>query len=689
MKYLVFFLSFLGCIQVHAQHDLKDKSFFMVDSLDYDGLDSSEISLITNYIEQFHEVEHDTLKLELLEDLFDNLWNESAGKKYVLLMLKMAQEGQLDSKNEREEKTFKFYEAVSYGNLGYLYDVHEELDLAKNVYEKALPLFRETGKKAYESHIVCALGLIAEYKGNTRKAMDLYQEAILLAKEAGDTNRIIYPNSFLADMHSNFKNYNAAKKAHEENLFLAENIKDTSQMANELNSLATVTFFLKDTIKAFNYLNRAIPLSKQAGNVHLYMLLKKSYGNFLYEVGKLDSAKIWLESTREYFESNNYPREISSLYNHFGNIAEQEGKLREAEQQYSKALEIARKERLLEMEVTVLNHLSKVNFQLGRHELAFNQLQDFVVNRDSLRNAKYKTELLEQAIGYEYEKEKELQAKQFESEMAIADERSKTQQILIVLSVLIGLIVLVAFIYSSSQFKTIKKQAEALNIAYEELEIRKNDEVLASNLKAIQSQMNPHFIFNALNSIQTFVLKGEVDNSYTYINRFADLIRTTLSFSDLELVSFKEEIELLDNYLSLEKLRFREDFDYQITTNTIPELSIPPLLLQPLIENALIHGLLHKPTGRYLELSFNFKNDQLSCEITDNGIGREAAKAINLRKNKKHKSFATKALKRRFEYLSRRFNKEFDFQYIDLFEDGEATGTKVVVSLPFLLNDKG
>ena len=208
------------------------------------------------------------------------------------------------------------------------------------------------------------------------------------------------------------------------------------------------------------------------------------------------------------------------------------------------------------------------------------------------------------------------------------------------------------------------------------------NELNASKLTAIQSQMNPHFIFNSLNSIQDLILKGDVEHSYSYITTFSNLVRRTLNYSEKDFIDFEQEIKLLELYLSLEKLRFKKDLNYSIDIHkNVEDIMIPPLLIQPFIENSLIHGLLHKEGQKNLKITFELK-DTLICTIADNGIGREKAKAIKQRQRAEHESFSGKAIHKRFEILSNVFEGNFGYRYEDLFEHQEATGTKVILSIP-------
>lgn len=207
------------------------------------------------------------------------------------------------------------------------------------------------------------------------------------------------------------------------------------------------------------------------------------------------------------------------------------------------------------------------------------------------------------------------------------------------------------------------------------------NELNASKLTAIQSQMNPHFIFNSLNSIQDLVLKGDIDNSYTFITKFSNLVRKTLNYSEKDFIEFEQELDLIKLYLTLEKLRFKDNLNYSIEIEEMEDIQIPPMLIQPFIENALLHGLLHKEGEKNLLIKF-YLNENLVCEIIDNGIGRKRSKEIKERQKSEHESFAIQAIKKRFSILQTQFKDAIGFSYEDLEKDGAAMGTKVILHLP-------
>lgn len=209
-----------------------------------------------------------------------------------------------------------------------------------------------------------------------------------------------------------------------------------------------------------------------------------------------------------------------------------------------------------------------------------------------------------------------------------------------------------------------------------------------SELKALRSQMNPHFLFNAINSVQSLVLKEKKDDAYNYLTKLSQLIRKTLNFSNKTQIYLDEEIEQLTNYLELEKLRFRKDFRYNININeALNGLKIPSMIIQPFIENALKHGLLHKEGDKSLNIAFNIKDNILECIIEDNGVGRAASNEINKLKPDYQKSFSTSAIQKRFELYQQYLGQSIGFEYEDLYQNGKSSGTRVTILIPFLTDE--
>lgn len=212
-------------------------------------------------------------------------------------------------------------------------------------------------------------------------------------------------------------------------------------------------------------------------------------------------------------------------------------------------------------------------------------------------------------------------------------------------------------------------------------------ELAMLKLENLKSQMNPHFIFNALNSIQEYIVLNQKHLASSYLAKFADLIRAYLDHSSKGTIPLKEEIDCLNIYLELEQLRFEEKFSYKINydeNSAVSDIKIPTMLIQPYVENALKHGLFHKKENRQLSITFEKMENKaiLKCTIQDNGVGRK--KASELRAYK-HKSFATEANQDRLNLLNHDRKEKIGVTIEDLLDsNNEPIGTKVTVLIPIL-----
>lgn len=206
-------------------------------------------------------------------------------------------------------------------------------------------------------------------------------------------------------------------------------------------------------------------------------------------------------------------------------------------------------------------------------------------------------------------------------------------------------------------------------------------------LENLRSQMNPHFVFNALNSIQDYILNNQKHLAGDYLGKFADLIRKYLDQSAQKEIHLRDEIETLESYLELEKLRFEHKLSYKITVANsidVDDIKIPTILIQPYIENALKHGLLHKNGKGTVHLDFNLSNekDKLIITIIDDGVGRKKASNIQQKRTKKYKSFATQATKNRLELLNYNRDKKITIEVSEAFPNQIFVGTKVMIQIP-------
>jgi sensor histidine kinase YesM len=200
-------------------------------------------------------------------------------------------------------------------------------------------------------------------------------------------------------------------------------------------------------------------------------------------------------------------------------------------------------------------------------------------------------------------------------------------------------------------------------------------------MTALQSQMNPHFLFNSLNSINNFVLKNDVEKASDYITKFSRLIRFILNSSSSPTSTLAEELDILALYVKLEQMRVSGGFNYSVNVDKslkLEKIKIPTLFLQPFIENAIWHGIMKKEGDKYIELSINQKGGNVVCVILDNGIGIKKAKELAYMAQKR-KFYGAKATENRIKILYQNRNVQIETHDIST---EEKTGTKVLISFP-------
>lgn len=224
------------------------------------------------------------------------------------------------------------------------------------------------------------------------------------------------------------------------------------------------------------------------------------------------------------------------------------------------------------------------------------------------------------------------------------------------------------------------KSAEVkLAFKYKELEELK--------MTALQSQMNPHFLFNSLNSINNFVLKSEVEKASDYITKFSRLIRVILKSSTSLTVPFSEELGILSLYVKLEQMRINGGFEYIVNIDKdiqLDRIKVPPLFLQPFIENSIWHGLTHIEGDKQISLTIKREHSTIICEIVDNGIGIDTARKQAHKKIDRRKFFGTKATENRIQLLYKKSN--VDIQVTDISTE-TSSGTKVRIAFPLELDN--
>lgn len=510
-------------------------------------------------------------------------------------------------------------------------------------YQESLKLYNTIDKKQLSNwqliELYEGLGDLHFSTKSYQLSIIAYQGALKVAQKHLITPKITDLNSKIAQSYSSKGEPKVAKEFFNESLKLASSQNQTRALEEKLK--------VADFENENNNFSDEIELRKEALNTIKIIQTDSIFNN----ESALTSQKQKYKIGNAYASQRDYTNAIPYLQN----------SIEEAD---SKADLVVQKD--------ATRRLSEVYRDAGEFDKALSAYQDYVDLVDKLylkkeqeisQAARFSKDIInKQNRILSLESDRELS----ESKYQFTEEQSKRQK-LIIYSLVGG--VLLLLILAFLMFKFIKQQRLANNL-------------LA--LKSLRSQMNPHFIFNALNSVNSFIASNDERTANKYLTDFSLLMRAVLENSEEDFIPLEKEIELLQLYTKLEHFRFQDKFDYQIHIDEnikITDFVIPPMLLQPYIENAVWHGLRYKKTKGLLEINITQnKPDEIKISITDDGIGREKSKALKTKNQQKQNSKGMGNIKKRVSILNAIYKDKVDVAIED-FTYQEDTGTKVEVTL--------
>lgn len=510
-------------------------------------------------------------------------------------------------------------------------------------------------------------------------------------------------------------------------LELAKKMEDKKNEGNALMNIASAFFKLDDHDNAYKYYLQGVKLLQEGNDIFNLSTIYYNIAGLHIQFDNVDSALFYFEKALNGAAESNNAATVYQTYHGLADLYYRQGLFQKSIDYALKALVEGRKQKNRINEPEILNTLSSSYVAIGNVQKAIEMANESIKLSDSLgfKNEKaqaykylsqgyslsgdYSRALNAHLKFYEYQKEivneqkneaiAELQTKyeteKVEAEKVLAENRadlaeseSQRNRLFFMGAVVVALlVVLVAVIYISRQKQAKRAEIATLELMASQKQLALEKQYRDSELKALKAQMNPHFIFNVLNSIQEFIVMNKKELASDYLATFAELIRSYLHFSNKGFISLKEETETLERYLELEALRFGDSFIYQVNVVDdlrLDELEIPTMIIQPYVENAIKHGLFSKKGEKKITIDFsNSENGELSCSITDNGIGRQAAQQIKASKPDIHKSFAMEATASRLELFNQRSNNKISVEIIDLFdEQNQPSGTQVKLIIP-------
>lgn len=565
--------------------------------------------------------------------------------------------------------------------LGEIYLYHKQYDLAITNFKDAL-----TANKTTKTTVLLGRALVAN--SNFKEAEETLLPLLGVKKIVPYQKVELY--EALGDVNNKLGNLEKSLSFYREGLKVAEK-NQISPKVIDLNSKVADAFAASNrNIEAQDYYDNSLSLSKKQTPQRAIQEGEK-VADFYNQANRFDDEIQLRKQTLK--ELNQLPKKVTTptigpvnndsitsqrINYDIANAYISQDKLTEAIPFLERSIVEANKKSDLVVQKDATRKLSEVYRYKGDFERAFENYQKYGTIVDSLyirkeqeisRLARLNREIAsKQNRISSLEQERELSQSKYTlavTEQQLFEESNKRQKWLIY-SLLFGMLLLglAAFFYYRSN----------------------NQQKLANNLlalKSLRTQMNPHFIFNALNSVNNYIAKSDERSANRFLSEFSVLMRTVLENSEEDFIPLDKELELLELYVKLEHSRFPDKFDYEVNIDDevmVSAFAIPPMLLQPYIENSIWHGLRYKEEKGFLKIEVvQLTKNLLQIEITDNGIGRKKSAELKTQNQRKQRSKGMGNIKKRIAILNDMYQNKVEVSISDLYED--QTGTKVVLKL--------
>ena len=503
-----------------------------------------------------------------------------------------------------------------------------------------------------------SIGIVFSEQSNYAKSLEFYLKSVTIYEEINDQEKCAKLYNNIGVIYQSQKNYTKAIDYFSKTQKIQEKLKDIN-IGITYTNIANSYLNLKNNEKAFNFYLKA----KSSLDINPNQrALGEWYNNFGLYYKETNNPRNAIENWNlaiATFQNIDDKFGIQDSYYNLAQLNFEQNNLLDAISNANKSLQLATEIQVLEQKVLSEKLLSDIYQKQGNSNLSLFHLRNFTVLKDSLTNEENIRKSVEVAMNYEFQK------KQDEQKLLLKEESKRNKLWLLFCGVLLLSLLGIGFlIYNRNQVKT-------------KLTLQK--ELAEYEQKALHLQMNPHFVFNCLSSISSFIVNNSTEAAVTYLAKFSKLMRLTLEYSKESLIPVYKEIESLENYLELEQLRFNHKFNYTITKSSAIEddMAIPPLFIQPLVENAIIHGIVPKKEFGNIKIDFYIEDNALKCSILDNGIGIQASKKMKENSVSVHKSMAIDIINKRLEKIQSTTGQVSKMTIEDL-----DSGTKVILILP-------
>lgn len=572
--------------------------------------------------------------------------------------------------------------SLSHYSLGFSLFAQSRFDDAIYYFNQAREDARRTGNSRDEIYMLSLTGEAYRERGDYEKAFDILRQCVQLAEAIHNQDLVQTQYKTLAGMFMQIEDYSAAEKYFR--MAFGSRKPDQADPWN-LTVYAELLTHQHKYDSALYYYGRLDSAGMGPAMLRTYLVSKGEYYAFRKEyTTALPYFIKSLSYQRQLNDRNQMMRCLLDLSRAYEQLGQDANAFRYAREGLSIAMETNARQVIRDG----CQILSTLYDKTGRTDSAYFYYRRYISTKDSVLNDQVKGKFA--SYGFEQK------IKWLNQEKRLQD--VCLQQEMMTKNILIGAVVVLAlfsFIYAWNIRLKRKNEAHRRQRAENELEIQRLEGERAKaallqrakelEIQALRSQMNPHFIFNCLNAINYFILSHETEAASDYLTKFSRLMRMIMNHSRHSLITLGEEVEILELYLGMEVLRFKNAFDFRISideTIDTDDVRIPPLLLQPFVENAIWHGLMHKEERGLLSISMFVEGDTLVCIIRDNGIGRRRAAQLKSKSAEKHKSMGLQITAERLALLTGTGEPGHFFRIEDLYDaEGNAAGTQVVLTI--------
>ncbi|UOY08617.1 tetratricopeptide repeat protein [Muricauda sp. SCSIO 64092] len=567
-------------------------------------------------------------------------------------------------------------EALSYAlnQKGTVYRNLSQFKKAVALHQNALDVAREVDNKEFIVFSLNMLGVVYTRTDAIKTALDYNQRALEVAESIDDPSYHIKRNvnislNGIGNLYKALGQYDLAISQFERALELEGQLGNKLGLAIDNQNIGECLELKGNLEEALKRYQKSLALNEEIKNNYGRVICKNAIAQVYLKQGSPNKALELLEQLAEPISKIKDKFIWSSILSNTGWANMEVNNYDIAERKMKEGLKMAAENTLPSQVIYAQRLLSQLEAKRGDYKKAldyYKEAEKFDNELKDDRNLRYINDLI---LRYETEK-RDNQISNLANENELVKLRLRRNQTTILVSTLvIGLVGTILF------------------IMYRQYQSNYEKRVMGLEQNMLRSQMNPHFLFNSLNSIKLYIINNDKKNAVHYLNKFSKLVRRILDGSSLKETTLAEELETVELYLNIENIRFSEGIAYSINVEDgidTETTKIPSLVLQPFLENAIWHGLSAKEGEKNLWLNISRKDDvHMLISIIDNGVGRATSEKIKENRVLKRKSVGIDITKERLANFAKDYQYGFDVEIIDLYDDeGNPKGTKVVLEIP-------